>query len=38
MSNYLGGPDSEGSQRATQAMLGMKKIDLAAMKAAYEGK
>jgi hypothetical protein len=26
-----------GSQRATQAMLGMKKIDLAAMKKAYEG-
>ena len=38
MMNYLGGPDAEGSQRATQAMLGMKKIDLAAMKAAYEGR
>ncbi len=38
MNNYLGGPDSEGSQRATQAMLEMKKIDLAAMKAAYEGR
>lgn len=38
MMNYLGGPDADGSQRATQAMLGMKKIDLAAMKAAYEGK
>ncbi len=38
MNNYLGGPDSDGSQRATQAMLGMKKIDLAAMKAAYEGR
>ena len=38
MNNYLGGPDAEGAQRATQAMLGMRKIDLAAMKSAYEGK
>ena len=37
MMNYLGGPDSEGSQRATQAMLEMKKIDLAAMARAYAG-
>jgi len=37
MSQYLGGPDAAGSQRATQAMLGMRKIDLAAMKAAYLG-
>ena len=37
MMNYLGGPDAAGSQRATQAMLSMKKIDLAAMKAAYQG-
>ena len=36
MMNYLGGSDGEGAQRATQAMLGMKKIDLAAMKRAYE--
>jgi predicted 3-demethylubiquinone-9 3-methyltransferase (glyoxalase superfamily) len=36
MMNYLGGADAEGAQRATQAMLGMKKIDLAAMKRAYE--
>jgi len=35
MSEYLGGPDAAGAQRATQAMLGMRKIDLAAMKAAY---
>lgn len=35
MMNYLGGPDVEGSQRATKAMLEMKKIDLAAMKKAY---
>ena len=38
MGAYLGGPDTEGRQRATQAMLQMKKIDLAAMKNAYEGK
>ena len=37
MGKYLGGPDAAGSQRATQAMLAMKKIDLAAMKKAYEG-
>jgi hypothetical protein len=35
---YLGGSDAEGSQRATQAMLGMKKIVLEDMKNAYEGK
>jgi predicted 3-demethylubiquinone-9 3-methyltransferase (glyoxalase superfamily) len=38
MNHYLGGSDSAGAQRATQAMLGMRKIDLAAMKSAYEGK
>ena len=37
MMQWLGGSDPEGAQRATQAMLGMRKIDLAAMKAAYEG-
>ena len=36
MNKYLGGPNAAGAQRATQAMLGMKKIDLAAMKSAYE--
>ena len=35
---YLGGSDPEGAQRATQAMLQMKKIDLAKMKSAYEGR
>ena len=34
---YLGGSDPEGAQRATQAMLKMKKIDLAVMKRAYLG-
>lgn len=38
MGKYLGGPDPDGAQRATQAMLQMRKIDLAAMKKAYEGK
>ena len=33
----VGGPDPEGSRRATEAMLKMKKLDLAALKAAYAG-
>lgn len=37
MGKYLGGSDSAGAQRATQAMLEMRKIDLAAMKNAYLG-
>jgi predicted 3-demethylubiquinone-9 3-methyltransferase (glyoxalase superfamily) len=37
MGNFLGGSDAEGRQRATQAMLTMKKIDLAAMEKAYLG-
>ena len=36
MMNYLGGADRDGAQRATEAMLKMKKIDLAEMKRAYE--
>jgi predicted 3-demethylubiquinone-9 3-methyltransferase (glyoxalase superfamily) len=35
MMDFLAGPDSEGSARATKAMLEMKKIDLAAMETAY---
>lgn len=35
MMKYLGGSDPEGSKRATQAMLRMKKINLAEMKRAY---
>jgi predicted 3-demethylubiquinone-9 3-methyltransferase (glyoxalase superfamily) len=35
MMDFLAGPDSEGSARATEAMLRMKKIDLAAMETAY---
>lgn len=37
MNKYLGGADAAGAQRATQAMLEMKKIDLAAMERAYLG-
>lgn len=37
MNDYLGGSDSAGAERATRAMLGMKKIDLAEMKRAYLG-
>lgn len=37
MGEYLGGTDPEGAQRATKAMLDMKKIDLAAMRNAYLG-
>ncbi|MQM26097.1 VOC family protein [Glycomyces albidus] len=35
---YLGGPDKEGAVRATEAMYGMKKIDLQGIKDAYEGR
>lgn len=37
MGSYLGGPDADGRQRATQAMLEMKKIDLDTMRRAYFG-
>jgi predicted 3-demethylubiquinone-9 3-methyltransferase (glyoxalase superfamily) len=37
MGKYLGGADAAGAQRATQAMLAMKKIDLGAMEKAYLG-
>lgn len=35
MMKYLGGADAEGAKRATNAMLGMKKINLEAMRLAY---
>ena len=38
MMKYLGGSDPEGAQRATKAMLGMKKIILADLAKAYEAK
>jgi predicted 3-demethylubiquinone-9 3-methyltransferase (glyoxalase superfamily) len=34
---FLAGPDPERSQRAMKAMLGMKKLDLAELRRAYEG-
>ncbi len=38
MMKYLGGPDAQGAQRATKAMLEMKKINLAELERAYLGK
>ena len=37
MMNYLAGPDKHGAKRATEAMLEMRKIDLAALESAYQG-
>jgi len=37
LGRLLGGPDSAGSQRAMQAMLGMKKLDVAELQKAYDG-
>ena len=37
MGQYLGGSNAEGAQRATKAMLEMRKIDLETMRTAYEG-
>lgn len=37
MGQYLGGSDPEGAMRAVQAMLGMTKLVVADLKAAYEG-
>lgn len=34
---YVGGPDPDGARRASEAMMSMAKIDIAALKAAYEG-
>jgi len=36
LGDLLGGPDAAGAQRAMQAMLQMRKIDLAKLKQAYE--
>ena len=37
MGDYLGGPDPEGARRAMEAMMEMVKLDLDAMRIAYEG-
>jgi len=37
MNKYLGGSDPKGAQRATQAMLAMKRIVLADLEKAYKG-
>jgi predicted 3-demethylubiquinone-9 3-methyltransferase (glyoxalase superfamily) len=37
MEEVLSGPDPEAAQRAMQAMLGMRKLDLAALRAAADG-
>jgi predicted 3-demethylubiquinone-9 3-methyltransferase (glyoxalase superfamily) len=37
LGRYLGDKDREKAQRVMQAMLGMKKIDIAALDAAYAG-
>jgi predicted 3-demethylubiquinone-9 3-methyltransferase (glyoxalase superfamily) len=37
LGEYLGGPDRAGAQRALQAMLKMSKLDIAALRRAYEG-
>jgi len=38
MNDYLGGPDPAGSARAMQAMMGMNRLVVAELTAAYEGK
>src|ERR1700681_4845029 len=37
LGKFLGGPDRAGAQRAMQAMLQMTKLDIAALRKAYEG-
>ncbi|HZZ98932.1 MAG TPA: VOC family protein, partial [Candidatus Saccharimonadia bacterium] len=38
LNEYLNGPDAAGAARATQTMLKMKKLDVAELKKAYDGK
>jgi predicted 3-demethylubiquinone-9 3-methyltransferase (glyoxalase superfamily) len=38
LSQYVAGPDPEGAKRATEAMLKMVKLDIGALRLAYEGK
>ncbi len=37
LGKYLGGPDRDGAERAMQAMMQMKKLDIAALARAYTG-
>ncbi|ALV44923.1 hypothetical protein MB46_04770 [Arthrobacter alpinus] len=37
LTSVLGGPDPEGAARAMQAMMGMQKLDIAALQSAYDG-
>ncbi|QDG67138.1 VOC family protein [Pseudarthrobacter sp. NIBRBAC000502772] len=37
LGSLIGGPDPEDAQRAMQAMLGMQKLDIAALQTAYDG-
>ncbi|QCB97584.1 VOC family protein [Arthrobacter sp. PAMC25564] len=37
LGQLVGGPDPDGAQRAMQAMLGMRKLDIAALQRAYDG-
>jgi predicted 3-demethylubiquinone-9 3-methyltransferase (glyoxalase superfamily) len=37
LSSLIAGPDPQGSQRAMQAMLGMRKLDIAGLQEAYDG-
>ncbi|MCW2949443.1 MAG: hypothetical protein JWN41_456 [Thermoleophilia bacterium] len=37
LSDYIGGPDAEAAGRAMRAMLGMQKLDIEALRQAYEG-
>lgn len=38
LGEVLGGPDAAGAARAMEAMLGMSRLDIDAMRAAYEGR
>jgi predicted 3-demethylubiquinone-9 3-methyltransferase (glyoxalase superfamily) len=37
LGELIGGPDPEGAGRAVQAMMGMSKLDIAALQTAYDG-
>ncbi len=37
LGSLIAGPDPEGAQRAMQAMLGMRKLDIARLQSAYDG-